>query len=320
MLKILLPSFAAIATVVIVIVILVTRPQGDAPTASSSDDNLKVQTLPSGLPQLAFVPPRSDAASASFDQLLDQAQTASRLIGQGGFESRSREEAAKVCDVLKALAAAAPLEKGFADKHIGPRDLNDPEMKRRLTVVMSAIKLHTDQLIESGQYDPASETAGAYFVLGQNLYENNTRLRPRQAGLMMMRSALTTWLRIAKAQSDAGRLPADQLSKITAAAQKWFDAIRAIETAWDIKLKSIDIPDPNVGDLVRVAQMDQDPSFRVFAVRRLGLARFEHGDRGNITAIDKAIDAAKASDDPMIRSAAETAQTLTKEQFRQVTR
>lgn len=320
MLKIILPITATIGTAAIVALILLNRPQGDAPTAATSDENLQQQVLPAGLAKLEFEPPRSDSANTSFDKLLEQAQAASRFIGQGGFAAESRAEAGKVCNVMKSLAQSMPLEKGFADQHIGPRDLNDPDMKQQLTIALSSLKLHVDQLIEARQYDAAAEAAGAYFVVGHNMFEHNTHLRPRQAGLMMMRIALTTWMRALRSQQESGGLSAADHDKTKAAAQPWFDAIREIETAWDIKLKSIDIPDPNVGDLIRVAEKDQDLSFRVFAVRRLGLARFEHGDSSNTEAIEKAIASAKSSSDPMIRSSAETAEKLTIEQFRQATR
>lgn len=320
MLKIILPSSAAIAIIVTVILIMMNRTSVDPATAATSDANLQKQTLPSNLPQLAFVPERSGSGGASFDKLLEQTQAAGRYIGQGGFAEESRAESVKLYQVMVELAASMPLEAGFADQKIGPRDLNDPELKKDLTLITNALKLHTDVMIEQRKYDEAAEAAGACFALGKELFENNTRLRPRQAGLMMMRVSLATWLRIAKSQSEFGQITADEFGKIKTAAQPWLDAIRVIETVWDQKLKSIDIPDPSVGDLIRVAQKDQDLSFRVFAVRRLGLARFEHGDASNKKAINDAISAAKSSDDAMVRSAAETAEKLTIEQFRQVTR
>ncbi|XAL99651.1 hypothetical protein OT109_18985 [Phycisphaeraceae bacterium D3-23] len=95
----------------------------------------------------------------------------------------------------------------------------------------------------------------------------------------------------------------------------WEQAVTAIDTAWREKLDMISLAKPNVADLIRVAEHDEDRSFRVYATHQLGYARFECGEPGNQRMIAQAIGRASVSDDPLIRQAARFAQRMNREQF-----
>ena len=72
---------------------------------------------------------------------------------------------------------------------------------------------------------------------------------------------------------------------------------------------------PNVADLVRVADLDEDRTFRVFATHQLGYARYERGEAGNQRLIAEAIGRARESNDPLIKAAGLAAGAMTREQF-----
>ncbi|MEM1354188.1 MAG: hypothetical protein AAGH88_04815 [Planctomycetota bacterium] len=320
MLKIILPMFTATSIIVVLVIVFAVKPKGDPPTSATSTENLKKQTLPADLPKLAFTPKRSGQDGPGFDKVSTQCQTAGRYIGQGGYVRESQAEAVKLMEVIEQFSQSRTPQRGFADRFMNGRDLYDPELKQNLEIVVSALNLHVKAMIEEGKYDSAQEAAGACFALGHALFNDNTRLMPRRTGLLLMRVSLQNYINAANAERAAGRMDADAYQLAKSSTQPWFDAILAIETVWAKKLESINNPKPNVGDLVRVADKDEDLSFRVFAVRRLGLARFERGDSSNQSAINSAIESALSNDQPMIREAAESAQSLTVEQFRKVNR
>ncbi|MEM9020437.1 MAG: hypothetical protein AAGC44_07720 [Planctomycetota bacterium] len=320
MLKIILPMFTATSIIVVLVIVFAVKPKGDPPTSATSTENLKKQTLPADLPKLAFTPERSGQEGPGFDKVSTQCQNAGRYIGQGGYVRESQAEAVKLMEVIEQFSQSRTPQRGFADRFMNGRDLYDPELKQNLEIVVSALNLHVKAMIEEGKYDSAQEAAGACFALGHALFNDNTRLMPRRTGLLLMRVSLQNYINAANAQRAAGRMDADAYQLAKSSTQPWFDAILAIETVWAKKLESINNPKPNVGDLVRVADKDEDLSFRVFAVRRLGLARFERGDSSNQSAINSAIESALSNDQPMIREAAESAQSLTVEQFRKVNR
>ena len=73
---------------------------------------------------------------------------------------------------------------------------------------------------------------------------------------------------------------------------------------------------PQIGDLINVARYDQDPTFRIAATIKLGIAKFYAGTSSNRLAIQKAIQEARKDSDPLIREAAKLADTTTKQEAR----
>ncbi|MEM9414154.1 MAG: hypothetical protein AAGA29_01590 [Planctomycetota bacterium] len=301
-----------VATVTGLSVLELREPIDIATDATHPDKLLRVE-LSDELPDL-FIPEGLTASEADFASLSAACDNASSQITEGDEQTQA-EHADAVCAALLDALSAGSFEAGFADRLVPPFDLFSDELRLLFRVTLLAVNHRLARLLEEGAHEEADQLARAHFELGRRVFAQNTRLRVRQHGLGLMHAGLTQARQVLQAQSQDEASESAEPTKPEQDLAAWEQAVTTIDTAWREKLDWISSARPNVADLIRVAEEDQDRSFRVYATHQLGYARFECGEPGNQRMIAQAIGRAGESDDPLIRQAARFAQRMNREQF-----
>jgi len=283
----------------------------DSQSGAITEANLAKQTFKAeGLPKLGDAP----GGSGSFADLLTTIGGAKNVMSAGGFEEEKKAKATEVCAALHG-AAASSISEGFLDAGIDPKRFESAELRSDLGVLGKAVRLQVKAHLDDVEFDQAQAIALSYLKLGQQAFEKNIRLKSRQRGFAMMKSALSTLGQVNRARYDDGEIKQDKLTELNNQVMKWNNAIKTVEDVWNSKLKSTESVNqpkgiPNIGDLIQIAKEDKDRSFRIWAARRLGYALFERGDKGNQEAINAAIEELKADSDKLVAKAAEAGQSI----------
>lgn len=273
--------------------------QADGPTNATNAAALKNQVLPDDLPAIAEPGQPGVDAGPYYKKAL-----ALYTLHPDVLPKTKEHDAlvAEVSDSLLKAASAGHVEPGFMDKHIPVKLGAQPDYGPAVEEIAQDVLMRSITLYTSGEHEKARDLALAVWVFGRRLFENNTRLYNRNTGLDLMESAGSQLYQMsAEADNDQAMFKA------------WGRALDDIRRAWQPKLELILSPNPHPGDLVNIARHDEDITFRVKATLRLGLHRYA-ADRGNRRAMQRAIDQAKASDDPLLAEAGRAADTVTHEQ------
>lgn len=289
------------------------QPNAVAGTTKSSDEaNLVKQTLPTGLPNFGISPSGNNSTASD----LFMTVKAANKIGEGGYEDKPEtlEQAKQVTDALR-MTAASDLKAGFFDKMIKDKEFESDTLSQNIVKLNKAVMLHLDHLRKNFQYDEATRIAEAYLAFGQQAFEKNVKLKARQRGLIMIRyGAQQISLTASEARKD-GEWDDKKVDAVFAETKKWIDAVGKVSAAWNAKLSSNESVNskegkPNVADLVKIANEDEDLTFRIYAALRLGYALYERGDPGNQQAIKAALDELEASDEPKVAAAAKAGRSI----------
>lgn len=284
----------------------------DSVSGAITETNLAKQTLDTAdLPSLGTPP----AGTGSLEELLKIVNASKNVMRAGGFEE---EKKAKSREIIAALhgAAGSDLPAGAFDAKIPPKYFESSDLRNDLEALGKAIRTRVNEHIENAEFDEAQGIAVSYLVLGQKIFETNTRLKPRQRGLAMMKGALSTMRRINQARFEDGEIDQDERNQLNEQVAKWSTEIGRFENVWNSKLKAIEaVTDVNVADIVKVAEEDEDVTFRAFAALRLGYAFFERGDQGNQAAIKSAIESLKSDSNPLVAKAAKEADSIEREEY-----
>lgn len=282
----------------------------DRATSASSDANMVVQKLEEGLPELT----KLNLTGQDTTDIFEEVQKVQNVLTAGGFEKEKREASAQVVVALL-QAVEKPLGKNSLDVKIPPKRFDSPQVKKDLAALNKAVKMHIDMAIEDADFDRGREAAFAQVLFGEKIFKSNTRLKTRQSGLAVMRSGLTNISRVERAAYDDGAIDQDKLAANNTEIMKWNNAIKVVEDGWNAKLKTIETVNakkglPNIQDLIKIANEDQDPTFRIFAARRLGYALFERGDPSNQKAMKSALDKLSKSSDKAVATAAKEGRSI----------
>ena len=283
----------------------------DSSSGAITDANLAKQTLKTaGLPDLGNAP----GGSGSFAALLTTIGEAKIVMRSGGFEDEKAAAAQKIVQALHG-AAASTLTASALDAKIPEKRFESPDLKRDLQVLGTSVRKQVDAHIELAEFDQAQAIALSYLNLGKQVFDKNVRLKSRQRGLAMMRSALSTIGRINRARYDDGEIEKDGLRELNDKVMDWNNAIKALEDVWNSKLKPTEGVNaskgiPNISDLIKIAKEDQDPTFRIWASLRLGYALYERGDQGNQKAITAAIEELKLDSNKQVAAAAKAGESI----------
>ena len=311
----------AISSVIVLAVIglFVLRLQtpADKPTAASSDQSLKITSLPNGLPVI-FEPATGTAedGNAALAFAFETVREHKEVLRQGGIRPVMKNAAAlAVCTALLDAVNAGPFSDGFIDRKIPEGQIDSSPLRIELNALADGYNRRMNLLIDEGEFEEADTLARAWFEFGRRIMAQNIQFKIRQLSLGIMQSGVGNVGRVASAMEDEGVIDADAKKLVTDDTLAWFTAIKVVQDAWSEKLKSIASTKPNVADLVRVAELDEDRSLRVFATYHLGYAKYERGEPGNQRLINKAIATAMESDDTMIRQMGTAASEMTVEQF-----
>ena len=276
--------------------------QADGPTSLTNPAALKQQIFSPDLPVIAEPGDPDVDAGELYEQAI------SLCVEHENVLTHTPEHDALVdqlCEILLQATLAGHVEDGFLDHH-APIELGGlPDYGPAIEHLHIWILGRITQLHSQNEPERARDLALALWVLGRRMFEHNTGLYPRNTGLILMGSSDA--LLYARSMVDT-MLDTDTL-------RAWAQAIDDIQFAWQPKLELILGTNPHPGDLVNIALNDEDRMFRVEATLRLGLHRYGV-DRGNRRAMQRAIDEAKASDDPLLAEAGRAADAFTRDDRR----
>lgn len=285
------------------IVFLALNTPPDGPSSKTSQTQLALQTLPADLPEVFAPAPQGQGNAGELYEKLAAYYTANARQIEG------RNPPQRMIDSLtqQVIAAAdTPYEKqDFLDDQYPPEPGASPAFGGALETIPMLVLRDALDSKNNARIDRASR---AVWIMGQRAFEKGNHLYIRRQGLNMMQFALS-----AKQQA----IPADD-ADAKAAVAAWSSAISAIVSNWDSKMQIIWSVKQHKGDLLNIAQNDQDPTFRVAATAWLGVAKFNPGNRGNEKAIARLIESSKESDDADIARAAQAADAFTREDLRRM--
>lgn len=299
---------------VVVLVLYANSGPGPSDTASGTinDATLEAQTLPPGLPMFGT---RQTTTDTDAMVLFNQIEEAERWVN-GGINDPAEivENSQGLAKELIALGET-PLKNGVMDERIPDKQFVTREFNLAMATVSRGVQKHIDYYLEQGEYDKATKLAAAQLAFGRNLFENNLRYKVRAQGLGAMKDALRHLGKIAKESQLDGVMQEADFNAMQADLQKWKEATDKIYQNWNKKVLAIEVVNPaknlpNVADMIRVAKEDKDPTWRVYAARRLGYARFERTDQSNKAAINAALDELEKSSDTQVAAAAKAGRSV----------
>lgn len=268
----------------------------DTPTQASSEAALAALTLPTDLPEV-FTPSNPDIESSFIYEKAFVLYTMNR--SQFERDEPPKELVDQLAKLIIDASNAGKVLDGFLDRHIPVEPSASPDFEDAYEGIATVLLGEAAARADAGDNAGAAAISRGVFAMGYRGFANNTRLYPRLTGLMFMRStvpAVTYW-----GEADL---------------EGWDPALETIEEAWLKKIQIVRGVEPNLGDLVKIAQNDGDETFRVEGMLQLGLVQWNPKTSGNERAIDKAIVAGQASGDPLMKQAADAAAATTREDVR----
>lgn len=276
----------------------------DEPTQRTAPDKLVAVTLPADPPALQVAEPTGGDAAALYEQAFQFYRAHEAELSQSPPPADPVES---LLGLLDAAARMAAVEAGFLDRSIPVAMGVAPVFGDALESICLLALQEADRRAEAQDMRGAVGIATSVWSLGRRAFEHNVRLYNRIQGLQMMDEAL---VRLMVWAEPAGL------------STEGFDALAAalpeIQAAWEPKLRIVAGTDPPIGDLLNLARHDQDRTFRVAAMLRLGVARFNPGSRANLRAINAAIEDGQLDDDELVAAAADWSAALTLDEMKRL--
>ncbi|WP_432797206.1 hypothetical protein [Poriferisphaera sp. WC338] len=273
----------------------------DPPTNATAPDTLKPITLSTNLPHIFPAPSDSHMKLAvhRYGQIIENANQA----------PDDPEAIAERADELVDLMTSTRFFKGFSDYAIPITIDSQPSFGNALENI-------TTKTIEYANTEPRLtpnqrlQVLQSLFALGHQLFIYNQRLYIRNTGLGIMNATGNTMYKLVLDHPElkTSSAPLDKNILI------WSSALTDINKQWHAKLAIVMDLDPHRGDLMNIAQNDQDPTFRTEAILRLGLFQHAPKSKGNLRLMQHIIKRAKSDPDPNIQAAANAAANFTREQ------
>lgn len=295
----LLISGMFLAIAVAVVAYTFVQNAADPPTSATSPEKLVLVALPEDAPALV-TPVEPDADATDFYRRAMGYYRANSV--ELDMEKPPPAKVAELADLLLAASRAGHVEDGFLDVQISDDLQAGPNFGDALEGIGMVLLFEAQSRYQAGDKNSAIALSQAAWLLGRRAFENNTHLYPRITGLTMMQNAgsqLLVWL------------PPEQTVG-------WERGLRRIDDAWMLKFPIVSGTKPHIGDLINVALNDEDPTFRLAATLRLGVAKFNPGTSGNLSAIESAIEEAKQDDNAKVRRAGLIADEATQAEMRRV--
>lgn len=275
----------------------------DTPSSLTNAKALAAQHLPDLPPPFAIERNPDDDASLYYEQALTLFDSQRAALPK----TREHDElVAGICELLESAARAGRVPVGFMDRHIPVSIGAVPDFDDALEEIFTLAVYESARRYTHDDPDGARDLAMAVFVFGRRLFDNNTRLYNRNTGLDMMESAGSL---LYDMSANDTTIDAENM-------REWSRGLDQIRKHWQPKLQFILGTDPQIGDLVNVAQHDEDRMFRIVATLRLGVHKHSPVGRGNLRLIHHAIQEAMQSEDPMIAEAGRAADAMTLQERR----
>ena len=275
----------------------------DEPTTATNPDKLVKIDLPTGLRSLTEMNQPNEDATPLYQQAIDYYLENKQAFSEDQAPVRFVNELTRL--LIEAMNRGR-VSNGFLDRHLPLAPGARPDFEDAFEMIPGVVLQRAMELSQEGDAHGAVEAARAVWSLGRRAFENNVRLYVRSTGVVLMIDAsqyLYIW-----AQEDESLIKPSDI-------EPWAEALKEIEKSFRKKEELINSHEPHVGDLINIAHHDEDRTFRVAAVLKLGVMKFNPGSRGNARVVDQTLDQAVTSDDEMIAKAAQAAMDLTEEQL-----
>jgi hypothetical protein len=277
--------------------------QVDPPTRATAPEKLKEFKMKAGLPKMWEVSSPDASATALYDKLF------TTVHGNKRYADDNVPDALVETAMSQLIAAseAGQIANGWLDEKIPMEPSATPEFGDTLEVIYTLALKHATKLTSS-EPSRAVRILRANFALGQRAFDNNKRLYPRRVGLDIM-------LETAGSLSQLSEQEASLNSELSA----WQPELEKLRSVWNPKIELVLNLRSNIGDLLNIAEHDEDLSFKSEAVLVLGLRKFSPaGKKGNKTAIEEAIKRLQSDEEPLIAKAAKAAEAIKKEDIGKV--
>ncbi len=297
----------AILILIGLVVFMATLGVAEPATPATAPDKLVIISLPRDLPSLAPDADPDIDAGDRYDRTFKAYESAKRQLAGGSVNSSVADDFA--ARLIRA-AQAGKIDHGFLDQRIALKPGTKHDFNEAFEGIADLTLSYAGELLDAGKRKQAAQIAQAAFVLGHRTVTHNTRLDARYKGLMLMQMSLS----ILYDAADAVDQPSITAEDVAA----WADPIERMTEAWLEKIKIVRSVKPNIGDLINIAQNDQDLTFRVAAILQLGAMQYNPGSRGNQRAIDSVLADLANDADPLISDAAKSAQAFTVEELRKM--
>jgi hypothetical protein len=296
---------ASVALVLVFVIVIVSAVRGkvDGPTAATTRGQLAIRTIPADLSKVHK--PTSDAsANEAYRAALDYFVSHREALVA---EPPPKAQVLKLTELFITAMNAGSLSTPFLDDLLpmGLIEASDSPTNAALQWAPTLVLQGSEHFDEDKKPAKAREAALAVFVLGHRAFTHSTRLDIRHVSLFAMKEAGNRLFAMTK--------PNDP---IRAEIEAFAGPLAQVDLQWNEKLKIVKNPKPHAGDLIHIAENDQDRSFRVAATRWLGVAKFNAGTKGNERGIREAIARAKSGSDPELKAAAEAAERFTAAELR----
>lgn len=276
----------------------------DDPTSRTAPEKLVKVSLSAGLPAV-FTPDEPNAdATPLYQQAVAYYKSHTKELDPQKFSARAADELATLLiSAMKAGKVSTPL---FDDMiPVVPGAL--PEFGDALEVIPAVVLSRAAQLEKAGDKAGAELATLAVFAFSQRLFENSVRLYIRNVGLGNLPAAGAQLYPMLDGQADRQE-----------ALAKWGTAVETMGKAWDERLQFVLGVRPQIADLIVLALKDPEMTFRLEAVLKLGVMKFNAGGRGNRRVLADAIAELQKDPDPIIAYAAKAADDFTIEQMRKM--
>lgn len=273
-----------------------SRDPVDVRTAASDARVLARIDWPGTLPAV-FVPEQPDAdASEAYRKVFAYVDGHQRELKK---PEAAPTESAELAELLIIAMNAGRVTRGFLDEQTPLLPWAEPTFGLAMQKTTEVVSLYAADLLNKKESTRALAAGKAVWALGQRAFMDNLRFTVRATGLEIM---------------DAGSAliqECDPQSPVT----QWQPYIRNTREAWTKKGATVFALEPNVADVIAIAQLDKDPTWRFESTLKLGSLKFFWGSKkGNKALIDQALARAKEDADPQIAQAGAAALAITREQ------
>ncbi len=286
------------------ILFLQLRGQADPPTAATTAPGaLDKLVLPADLPVI-FTPANAETdATAIYERAFAFYQENAARFRD---ESSDMTLVNQLVDLMIEAMNAGKVTPGFIDAKVPLEPGIHLEMANVVTGMGTVVFENADRIRDRDEQRGRQAVLAAW-ALGQRAFEDNLIFEHRSAGIGNMMGAATRFMHW------QGTF-AEDWEKI----DRWAEAMTTFSLGWNRKYEMLRHSRPKIGDIIYVARYDQDPTFRIMALQRLGMLKYNPGTEANLRAITSALDECRKSEHPTVSRVAEEAYAFTKEQFQRM--
>ena len=169
-----------------------------------------------------------------------------------------------------------------------------------------------DYYMQRKDYPQAEAVLKRTIIMGWQMEQERARYRSVSHGMGIQQLAMDYLVRLYTEM---------QKPELIETVDKYRRAVLEISDAYRVKLKFVWCPEPIPGDIFAMLEQDQDHAWRMEATMVLGILKFMYAKDANIMKnVNKLLDKAAASTDPLEREMARAAKDLPKDHYNQLNR